>query len=663
MSGAHSRTAPQGAPTENPEDRRARWISASRWTLVGIATWIALLRFPTVPDAVSTEDGWKWALGLLLERRGQVGAEWIFTYGPLGYFLQTAYVPGLFAARWIFECAMKGALAFLAVSVLRRERSVGVRAAAIAALVAIPASDDGAFGELGVVLAGLELLGGGTEVRWRKPTIALFLAVLALAKFSLLVLATGAAGAVAWHLCATGRTRGAIAWAASFLAAIALAWTLAGQSLSNVPRYLAAAFDLARHYSDAMSLEGPRLELLAGILVLGCLAAAILARPGLPKAGVDRLRGALLLFALLLAFKEGFTRHDVLHAARWFAFALAAAPLVLVAVPSLDGRAPWRRGLLVVAALVASLSLARALRTNEDGRETWPDPLSTVSAGLRGLTRPLDLRDRLEERLEARRADSGFPLLAPRIGREPVAVLGNFQILALLSGLEWSPRYCFQSYAAFTDDTVARNADALSGDGAPRYLLVDGRVIDQRYPTVEDCGSVLRALQGYRPVGGERGFLLLERQARDAPPVLRTVRVRLRPGETCDLPGEGRAVLARIRCEKTLRGAATSALLRTPVLELRIELRDGTVLALRALPSLATSSFLLSPLLPSLDAWIDAYVPASPRADVVRFRLLEHGGGGCFEAFEVELDLLPDLTGIGIGEAEARELHARVRDR
>ena len=271
----------------------------------------------------------------------------------------------------------------------------------------------------------------------------------------------------------------------------------------NFPAYLAAAFDLARGYSDAMSREGPGLELGAAVLVLALAAVAMLPRPG--------LRATLVGFALLLAFKEGFTRHDVYHAARYFAFALAALPLLLGVLPERRRRWVPRRAVLIAAALVASVSLARALRAVPDAPETWPDPLRSLSGGFQGLVRPLGLRAALEAQRSEQRAALGLTRVARALGDSPVDVLGNHQIVAQLSGMRWSPRYCFQSYAAYTDRTAARNAACLSGSDAPRFLLVDGRAIDGRYPTLEDCGSVLAALQRYRPVDGERGFLLLER--------------------------------------------------------------------------------------------------------------------------------------------------------
>jgi len=241
-------------------------------------------------------------------------------------------------------------------------------------------------------------------------------------------------------------------------------------------------------------------------------------------------------------------------------------------------------------------------------------------------------------------------------------VLGNFEIFPMLAGVAWTPRYCFQGYAAYTDRTAARNAADLSGDGAPRFLLVDGGVVDRRYPGVEDCGSVLAALRGYRPIGGERGFLLLERSPAEVPPPRETVRVRLRPGEAFEVPGAGAPVLMRLRCRKTLAGALRGALLRTSEVELRAELQDGRPAIHRLLPSLAESTFLLSPYLASLDDWIGVYAQDGAPPALARFTILE-GIAGSFEAFEVELDILPGLTHLRIGAGEASDLRARVRER
>ena len=118
----------------------------------------------------------------------------------------------------------------------------------------------------------------------------------------------------------------------------------------------------------------------------------------------------------------------------------------------------------------------------------------------------------------------------------------------------------------------------------------------------------------------------------------------------------GRASIAARQPAIVARNRARSAL------ELRVELRDGSSRGFRLLPTLPTSTFLLSPLLDSVDDWIDAYAPGGAPSSVARMRIEEEGGGGCFEAFDLEVDVLPAATRVGIPAEAARELHARVRD-
>jgi hypothetical protein len=255
-----------------------------------------------------------------------------------------------------------------------------------------------------------------------------------------------------------------------------------------------------------------------------------------------------------------------------------------------------------------------------------------------------------------------MPRMRAIVGDATVDVLGNYEIFPMLAGIAWTPRHCFQSYAAYTDRTAAHNGKDLSGDRAPRFLLVDGGVVDGRYPGVEDCGSVLAALRGYRPVGGERGFLVLEKAPAEVPQPRTTVRVRLRPGESFRVPGEGAPVLARIHCRKTVAGALRAAVLRTSEVGIRVELRDGRTATHRLLPSLETSTFLLSPYLASIDDWIGVYARDGAPPSVAGFAIQE-GIAGAFEAFEVELDVLPALTEVRIDAGEASALRARVRER
>src|SRR5437773_11936289 len=71
--------------------------------------WIALLDFPRFVVGGSTLDGsWEQALGYFMAHRAQAGVDYVFTYGPLGYFDTNAYEPSLFWWKYAWEVISKG---------------------------------------------------------------------------------------------------------------------------------------------------------------------------------------------------------------------------------------------------------------------------------------------------------------------------------------------------------------------------------------------------------------------------------------------------------------------------------------------------------------------------------------------------------------------------
>src|SRR5207237_1992349 len=95
------------------------------------------------------------------------------------------------------------------------------------------------------------------RVPWRACLgIMVILALLSLVKFSLLVLALGVMAALVAALLLEGRWLTALSLPSAYLASGAAIWLLAGQALSNAPRYLAGSWKIANGYSEGMALDG-----------------------------------------------------------------------------------------------------------------------------------------------------------------------------------------------------------------------------------------------------------------------------------------------------------------------------------------------------------------------------------------------------------------------
>jgi hypothetical protein len=58
--------------------------------------WLALLDFPRLVAAQRIDESWNRCLGHFVSNRSQCGVDYVWTYGPLGYFVHPVYVADLF---------------------------------------------------------------------------------------------------------------------------------------------------------------------------------------------------------------------------------------------------------------------------------------------------------------------------------------------------------------------------------------------------------------------------------------------------------------------------------------------------------------------------------------------------------------------------------------
>ena len=82
-------------------------LSASFPRLLGnfalvLALWLALVHLPSVPST-DLDPSWRMAMGYGAEHGWQFGSELIFTYGPLGYLLASTNSGGLFVQHLVWQ--------------------------------------------------------------------------------------------------------------------------------------------------------------------------------------------------------------------------------------------------------------------------------------------------------------------------------------------------------------------------------------------------------------------------------------------------------------------------------------------------------------------------------------------------------------------------------
>jgi len=560
-----------------------------------------------------------WCLGLAraLVSRWRFGVDVVFTFGPLGCLSTGAYLPEVF---WIKVLAWEGAFQFLAAVVLAAA-GLGIgnrwlRVAWFAALLLQPLDPDAhAFLTIAAAFAWIARRRDrpAPAISPILPTLigAPVLAGLALVKFTATVAVAScvlASCAVLWR---SGARRSAGAFLAAFLGAASVLWTACGQSVLDLPLHLARSAEMSSAYSEAMSRPGPPWIQAVALALLGFALFALWVH--------GRRSPLALLFhlsLLLVAYKAGFVR-ALDHTTTFFVYAATAACLFDAAAGS--GPAPARIAVIARGACLAcgvvGLWIARDPRVAEHAA----DPFRRVASHARALFGPRAFQDELEAREAADRRRADLPRTREIVGKEPIDMVPDQQVLLFHNDLAWRPRPVFQSYACLTPGLQELNARFLEGERAPRFLLFSLDAIDWRLPAMDEAQGLQVIARDYEPVLQEKGFLLLRRSPRsgprDAPGIPSAFEIGF--GEWVEVRTKSTECrLLALDIRPTLAGRLRTILDSAPPLWLDLELEGGESLTARIVPAMMREGIIFDPLFRTQADWIAWCAGKSPRRPV-----------------------------------------------
>lgn len=577
-----------------------RHLRSGTLAALALLASLALLGPPFETGKPTLDPSWVEAYAHFTRTGAQAGVDYLFTYGPLAYFIAPVFDPALYPTAFVVTTLLGVALAAPLVWFAARRRSLAITLGlAWLAVVLVPRSMGN---EVGATCAMITLVFVLLEAG-PKPLAAFALggvifAALALMKFSLFVFCGFAVGVL---ILAAGRDRarlkGPLVMALAFaLGGVAL-WRLAGQELANLPTWIAGSVEVAGAYAAAMHTPlDPGQWSVA--LALGVLVGAQLIWTLLVARRSGELPIALLLFsaaALFLCWKMGVTRSQIPKF-----YVPAALISVLLAGLATGTRRWWRFDLFFPA---TALSLATAGVALVYGY--------TVSDHLRFSTDDLFLRVHHLLQPGARRADLerartlahrayAFPDVKAAVGERTIDVFSHNQSIALFNDLNYHPRPVIQGYQACSEPLAALNGDFYASAEGPEFVLQLAALcpIDGRYPTTEDPKALLMLLRNYRPVLMENHFLLLERartgsELEEVAPVLGGAGT---PEDWVSLPNpDENWQLLDIRMRRSAMGSVRSFLHKPPMPMIEVRLSDGSVRAGRL--NEGTGEFLINPVL------------------------------------------------------------------
>jgi hypothetical protein len=579
--------------------------------------WLRFLMFPLYVAGDELDLSWMQSYAHFFTHRLQAGKDYIFTYGPLGYFWGFVYDADLFWYKYCYELVAKLLAVVVVLKFTGYLPNLPTKLLFCAVLVILEWWRIELEHLTILLLAIIAVKEEKTSFHWWVP-VSLFCAALSLVKFTFLLFAVVVLALVSLDVLGNRGRWAAFRPLALFAAALCLVWLCLGQSLGNLPRYLVASYRISSGY-DAMAVKGNVDEIYLAAVILVTLVAALLpfSARGLPAAwrGLGGLRQlsrlGLLGAAVFLKWKHEFTRHDS-HSVGFFNFMMLLPFVLPTLLPAYDWTAPLRVRLTTACFFLSFIGLTMASGVK------WTEHLSSLPdaavANGEAVLNPLGLRSKMEEQRVVKREKFALPLVQARVGGAPVDAVSYEQGVLLLNGLSWRPRPVFQSYSAYTPTLLAANTEFFRTADAPEYVLFKLQTIDERFPTLDDGPALLEILRRYRAVLVEKGYLLLERH-RD--PGVADGQVsgevvlerRVRFDEEVDLRGlPGKYHTLALTIEPSWRGRLRRFFYKPPEVRISVTITSGAEpLNFRLIPAMAEGGFILSPLLHQLDDVINLY--------------------------------------------------------
>jgi hypothetical protein len=620
-----------------------RWAAERRSSLWRFFIWLvlvwALLPHQLLHLSPGVDPSWVWGINHVSETGAVPGADYAYTYGPLGSFVwSVAGGPHLQAAA-VVRLLLHALFAAVLALALRRRPAAQVGGFALAVLVS---AGLGSLYEIQLLfwLALLFAAGiAGERMRRVAGPLGAALAVLfLLMKVSLgvcaLVLLAGFAlwlGAVrkAWREVAVL----GLAW----LSCAALAVALAFGSWRSAGLWLGAQREFLAGMSVAMSLEGPGPELAAAILCLAAFSA--LAAYAVWSGGRAAAFLALAVPVAGLVFRHGFVRQDN-HVVIFFATVIAFLAIGIL----FAGSARELAAAAGVAIAVIAAGAGTASAYERAGAESFAAALDALvhPAAAARLVRTMlaggpAARPRRALAAEALPADWLAPLRAANTTFDAVP-----QELTLLAAnrLRWIPSPTLQLYIAYTAALDARCAAHFAGARAPDLLLLRYDSIDGRNPLWDPPAAWAAILQHYSAAPSPLPDLFVLRR-RAAPQTWRwrdAGRLRFSVGDWIEVPAAPDLLFGVLDLRLTVAGRLQANLFRVPPIFAAVDFADGHRKRWRIVPDTARDGLLLNPLprnsfsLPALFAAGPFQGDPDARAPTRAVRLQIAGPGTrCFE--------------------------------
>jgi hypothetical protein len=604
---------------------------------LGVTVLVLFIPFNPRMPASGLDASWEFAMNEAVARHMAFGRDIVFTYGPYASICTQNYHPAT-NGRMMWGCLLV-AMSFLAALLFL---SKGRKRFPILFLMLFLATFKNAEIQLLsysflIVICVVRAM-SSNEIdsallrNWRLVSVVVVmwstLGLLPLIKGSLLLPIAVSVTLPPVLLLCRGRIKPAFFLFAVPVTAAVTFWSMAGQSLANLPMYVRGAVALTSGYTEAMSTSWAVLPSAIGEgLVLTFLAVSatmfwsIIRSSRLTTAGKWALIILCLVF-LFVAFKHGFIATSAISST----FCSSAIFFLIIGFVYVDRFLIWSVSIMILLTCVTSIMRDPVLTeevhekfgvystwsggnrndilkfcldraASAYSRVTYKSTWNTYKGAWDGLQERVSETNSLAIRFERAKAEIRNPYTLPAL-KGTADFYENDQSVLLASNNEWDPRPVIQSYSSYTPALAKLNELHLRGASAPEWVLFDLQSIGGRLPSLDDGLSWPALLDNYSFVSFDGQFLLMSKDS----VVHGSSEYDWIQTETCKtgaviaLPNMDGPLFAEVELKPTLVGRLAIALFNPPQLRIALGLGDGTSRSYRVISEMMSTGFLVSPL-------------------------------------------------------------------
>lgn len=568
---------------------------------------IFLPLLPVLPSAEPLDPSWTIGINQAVAQGLRFGKDVIFTFGPYAAIYNKAFHPATEHLELIGSLYLAALYAFALIGVFKRA-NIAILIGIWLLLAGFTTTYDCLFFSYGLLVATYCWKMQSNTLSETRGTSIFRLAVISLlfTGFGLYPLIKGTLfafyGAIAcltmlfyaWHR----QWIYLVIIPLSIISSMGIFWIYSGQNLQDLPSYYQSISSIISGYTDAMSIDGNRWEIIGYALTASLLTLCILYAGGCT---INNLY-LFLIFSLFLFinFKAGFVRHDQHSLMCGVAIVFAT----LLATHLKPSKIVWSLLILAIGVLILTEGAHKEQALPSAAKQI----ISTYSSSWNGALLRLQNHDKLvsvyEEKLKELHAIEPLPALSGKSDIYPFD-----QIYLLASKNTWGPRPVLQSYSAYNKPLAEIDSEFLNSQKSADNIFFRVATIDGRYPSSDDGNSWPILLMKYHPSSTAGSYLILQKNQGGVLvpelPILNSATYAL--NTWVELPNTEQKLFASIDIQPSLLGKLKNIVFKSSHLGIAVRLADGSTKYFRLVAGNVSTNFLLSPLIESTEQFSFLY--------------------------------------------------------